>query len=167
MTVRIERVEAICLQDPEAHYYRFEGSYRNVLVLVHGDNGLTGIGESDAPPEIVRAAIEMAPYNQRAEGLARIVTGESVDDPRRLWDAMYARTQWHGRTGAAIHAISALDIAIWDLFARSNGVPLHTKRSAAAGMTACPPMRRSIPCKTSPRASPNRSCPCSTGASVT
>ena len=125
MTVRIERVEAICLQAPQAPYYRFEGSYRNVLVLVHGDNGLTGIGESDAPPEIVRAAIEMAPYNQRAEGLAGIVTGESVDDPRRLWDAMYARTQWHGRTGAAIHAISALDIAIWDLFARSKGVPLH------------------------------------------
>ena len=125
MTVRIERVEAICLQAPQAPYYRFEGSYRNVLVLVHGDNGLTGIGESDAPPEIVRAAIEMAPYNQRAEGLAGIVTGETVDDPRRLWDAMYARTEWHGRTGATIHAISALDIAIWDLFARSKGVPLH------------------------------------------
>lgn len=124
MTVRIERVEAICLQDPQAPYYRFEGSYRNVLVLVHGDNGLVGIGESDAPPEIVRAAIEMAPYNQRAEGLAGIVTGEAVDDPRRLWDAMHARTEWHGRTGAAIHAISALDIAIWDLFARSAGIPV-------------------------------------------
>ena len=124
MTVRIERVEVVCLQDPQAPYYRFEGSYRNVVVLVHGDNGHTGIGESDAPPEIVRAAIEMAPYNHLAEGLAAIVTGQAVDDPRRLWDAMYTRTQWFGRRGAAICAISALDIAIWDLFARSAGVPV-------------------------------------------
>ena len=111
MTVTIERVEVLCLQDPQAAYYRFEGSYRNVVVLVHGDNGLVGIGESDAPPEIVKAAIEMPPYNQRSEGLADIVTGQAVDDPRRLWKEMYARTQWHGRRGAAMHAISALDIA--------------------------------------------------------
>ena len=124
MTVTIERVEVICLQDPQAAYYRFEGSYQNVVVLVHGDNGLVGIGESDAPPELVRAAIEMPPYNSLAEGLAGIVVGQVVDDPRRVWDEMYARTQWHGRRGAAMFAISALDIAIWDLFARSNGVPV-------------------------------------------
>ena len=124
MTVEIGRVEVVCLQDPETAFYRFEGSYRNVVILVHGDNGLIGIGESDAPPEIVRAAIEMAPYNHLAQGLAGIVTGQTVDDPRRLWDEMYARTQWFGRRGAAICAISALDIAIWDLFARSKDVPL-------------------------------------------
>ena len=124
MTSAIERVEVLCLQDPETAFYRFEGSYRNVVVLVHGHNGLTGIGESDAPPEIVKAAIDMAPYNSLAEGLAAIVTGQAVDDPRRLWDEMYARTQWFGRRGAVIHAISALDVAIWDLFARSEGIPV-------------------------------------------
>ena len=122
MTVTIERVEVLCLQDPQAAYYRFEGSYQNVVVLVHGDNGLVGIGESDAPPEIVRALIEMPPYNHRSEGLADIVTGQAVGDPRLLWNEMYTRTQWHGRRGAAMHAISALDIAIWDLFAQSQGI---------------------------------------------
>ena len=124
MTVTVERVEVLCLQDPQAAYYRFEGSYRNVVVRVHGDNGLVGIGESDAPPEIVKALIEMPPYNQRSEGLADIVTGQAVDDPRRLWDEMYTRTQWHGRRGVAMHAISALDIAIWDLYAQSQGIPI-------------------------------------------
>ncbi len=124
MTVTIERVEVLGLQDPQAAYFRFEGSYRNVVVLVHGDNGLVGIGESDAPPEIVRATIEMPSYNQRSEGLADVVIGQVVDDPRRLWDEMYERTQWHGRRGAAMHAISALDIAMWDLFAQSKGVSL-------------------------------------------
>ena len=124
MTVTVERVEVLCLQDPQAAYYRFEGSYRNVVVRVHGDNGLVGIGESDAPPEIVKALIEMPPYNQRSEGLADIVTGQAADDPCRLWDEMYARTQWHGRRGAAMHAISALDLAIWDLFAQSQRIPV-------------------------------------------
>ena len=124
MTVTIERVEVVCLQDPQAPYYRFEGSYRNVVVIAQGDNGLTGIGESDAPPEIVKAAIEMAPYNHLAEGLGAIVTGQTVDDPPRLWGEMYSRTRWFGRRGVAICAISALDIAIWDLFAQSKGVPV-------------------------------------------
>ena len=124
MTVTIERVEVVCLQDPHAAYYRFEGSYQNVVVLVHGDNGLVGIGESDAPPEIVKATIEMVPYNHLSEGLAKIVTGQTVDDPRRLWNEMYASTHWHGRRGAVLHAISALDIAIWDLFAQTKGVPV-------------------------------------------
>ena len=124
MTVTVERVEVLCLQDPQATYYRFEGSYQNVVVLVQGNNGLVGIGESDAPPEIVKALIEMPPYNQRSEGLADIVTGQAVDDPRRLWDEMNARTQWHGRRGVAMHAMSALDIAIWDLFAQSMGIPV-------------------------------------------
>ncbi|MDE0203089.1 MAG: mandelate racemase/muconate lactonizing enzyme family protein [Rhodospirillaceae bacterium] len=131
MTVTIERVEVLCLQDPQAAYFRFEGSYQNVVVLVHGDNGLVGIGESDAPPEIVKAVIEMAPYNHLAEGLADIVTGQAVEDPRLLWNEMYSRTQWHGRRGATMHAISALDIAIWDLFARSKGVPIREALGSA------------------------------------
>ena len=167
MTVRIERVEVVCLRDPQADYVRFEGSYQNVLVIVHGDNGLAGIGESDAPPALVKAAIEMAPYNHLSEGLAAILTGQAVDDPRRLWDTMYARTQWHGRRGAAMHAISALDIAIWDLFARSKGVPLHARRWAVHVTDACPPTPPSIPWRTSPRASAPRSRPCWRAASAT
>ncbi|MCU9850255.1 mandelate racemase/muconate lactonizing enzyme family protein [Defluviimonas sp. WL0024] len=125
MTVRIERVEVLCLQDPGASYNRFEGSYQNAVVVVHGDNGLCGIGESDTPPSVLRAIVEMPTYNSLAEGLGSILTGQELDDPRRLWDEMYRRTQWFGRHGAVLHAISALDIAIWDLFARSRGVPVH------------------------------------------
>ena len=125
MTVKIARVEAICLRDPKAGYYRFEGSYQNVVVLVHGDNGLIGIGESDAPPGVIKAIVEMPTYNSLAVGLAQIVIGQMIDDPRRLWQEMLARTQWFGRHGVTIHAISAVDIAIWDLFAQSEGKPLH------------------------------------------
>ena len=126
MTVRIEKVEVFCLQDPQAEFVRFEGSYQNVLVVVHGDNGLYGIGESDSPPQIIKALIDSPPYNHLSCGLASVLEGETLDDPRRLWQKMYQHTNWHGRHGVAIHAISALDIAIWDLFARSEGKPLST-----------------------------------------
>ncbi|MFZ1470462.1 MAG: mandelate racemase/muconate lactonizing enzyme family protein [Paracoccaceae bacterium] len=125
MSVKIERVEILRLQDPTAGHYRFEGSYQNLVVVVHGDNGLTGIGETDSPPSVISSIIEMPTYNSLAMGLAEVVTGQVIDDPLRLWDAMYASTQWFGRHGAVIHAISALDIAIWDLYAKSLSKPLH------------------------------------------
>lgn len=125
MSVKIESIEVLCLQDPAAGHFRFEGSYQNLVVVVHGNSGLTGIGETDSPPSVIRSIIEMPTYNSLAMGLAEVVIGQVVDDPRRLWEAMYAATQWFGRHGAVIHAISALDIAIWDLFAKSNGAPLH------------------------------------------
>lgn len=131
MSVRIERVEVICLQDPAAGHFRFEGSYQNVVVVVHGDNGLTGIGETDSPPSVIRSIIEMPTYNSLARGLAEVVTGQAIDDPRALWDAMYGATQWFGRHGAVIHAISALDIAIWDLHAKSRGRPIHAALGTA------------------------------------
>mgnify|MGYP002634128498 CR=1 FL=1 len=125
MSVSIERVEVICLQDPEVDFVRFEGSYQNVLVVVSADNGLYGIGETDSPPQVIRALIETPVYNQLSRGLAALLVGETLDDPRRLWQKMYRHTSWHGRHGVAIHAISALDIALWDLHARCEGRPLY------------------------------------------
>lgn len=126
MQHRIEKVEVFCLQDPQADFVRFEGSYQNVVVVVTADNGLYGIGESDSPPSIIKALIEAPTYNHLSQGLATLLLGEALDDPKRLWQKMYQNTYWHGRNGALIHAISALDIAIWDLYARLNKAPLHT-----------------------------------------
>lgn len=125
MPVRIEKVEVYRLQDPQADFVRFEGSYQNVLVVVYGDNGLYGIGESDSPPQVIKALIESQPYNHLSCGLASVIEGETLDDPVRLWNKMYQFSNWHGRHGVAIHAISALDIAIWDLYARSQDKPLY------------------------------------------
>ena len=105
MTLRIEKVEVICLQDPQADFVRFEGSYQNARVVVYGDNGLYGIGETDSPPQVIRALIESPSYNHLSRGLAEVLVGETLDDPRRLWRKLYHSSSWHGRYGAAIHAI--------------------------------------------------------------
>jgi L-alanine-DL-glutamate epimerase-like enolase superfamily enzyme len=123
--MKIVDIRAHVLRDPQAGDHRFEGSYQNILVEVESDTGRVGIGESDAPPHLVKAAIEMPDYNHLSRGLAGVLIGQALDDPERLWTEMYDASQWHGRHGGVIHAISALDIAIWELFAQEQGLPVH------------------------------------------
>lgn len=124
MSVKIDKIDVIILQDPAADYVKFEGSYQNVLVVVHGSNGEIGVGESDSPPHIIESIIKTPSYNSLSQGLEEVLLGEELDNPQRLWKKMYDSTLWHGRVGVVIHAISALDIALWDLFGKINKKPI-------------------------------------------
>ena len=56
--------------------------------------------------------------------LAPLLLGRSADDIVGAWDAMYQETLLHGRRGAVMRAISAVDIALWDLSAKRAGLQL-------------------------------------------
>lgn len=56
--------------------------------------------------------------------LAPVLFGRDADDIVGAWDAMYQETLLHGRRGAVLRAISAVDIALWDLAAKKAGLPL-------------------------------------------
>ncbi|MCW2811466.1 MAG: mandelate racemase/muconate lactonizing enzyme family protein [Friedmanniella sp.] len=56
--------------------------------------------------------------------LAPALVGRDADDIVGAWDAMYQETLLHGRRGAVLRAISAVDIALWDLAAKRAGLPL-------------------------------------------
>lgn len=56
--------------------------------------------------------------------LAPLLLGRSADDIVGAWDAMYQETLLHGRRGAVMRAISAVDIGLWDLAAKRAGLPL-------------------------------------------
>ncbi|WP_371574313.1 mandelate racemase/muconate lactonizing enzyme family protein [Streptomyces sp. NBC_01314] len=56
--------------------------------------------------------------------LAPTLLGRPADDIVGAWDAMYQETLLHGRRGAVMRAISAVDIALWDLSAKRAGLPL-------------------------------------------
>jgi L-rhamnonate dehydratase len=97
-----------------------------VLVRVRTDDGLEGIGEADASPEVVKAIID-APYSHTiASGLREILLGEEALETERLWQKMLRRTQYYGRTSVTIAAMSAVDMALWDLKGKKFGVPIHT-----------------------------------------
>ncbi|HZU75796.1 MAG TPA: enolase C-terminal domain-like protein [Dehalococcoidia bacterium] len=86
-----------------------------VLVEAASDDGVRGLGYSYAAPQ-AKGLIE--------EMLAPEVIQKAVDEPRAAWEAMVRKVRNVGREGIASTAISAVDIALWDLKARTAGVPL-------------------------------------------
>ncbi len=96
-----------------------------VLTRVRTDDGLEGIGEADASPEVIKAIID-APYSHTiACGLREILIGENPLETERLWQRMYQRTMYFGRSSVTLCAMSAIDMALWDLKGKYFNQPIH------------------------------------------
>jgi len=96
-----------------------------VLVRVRTDDGLEGIGEADASPEVIKAIMD-APYSHTiACGLREILLGEDPLETERLWQKMYRRTMYFGRSSVTLCAMSAVDMALWDLKGKYFQQPIH------------------------------------------
>src|SRR5688572_15976329 len=96
-----------------------------VLVRVRTDDGLEGVGEADSSPEVVKAIVD-APFSHNiACGLRHILVGENPLEHERLWQKMYRRTMYFGRTAVGITAMAAIDMALWDLKGKAFGQPIH------------------------------------------
>jgi len=102
----------------------FDGSYDNCLVLVHTDGGITGIAEVDSVPSVIRAIVTAPRSHTHAMGLKEVVVGQDPLQVETLWDRMYDWTSYYGRRGVVIHAISAVDIALWDIRGKALGKPV-------------------------------------------
>jgi L-rhamnonate dehydratase len=89
------------------------------MVEVETDNGLVGIGEACAQSENDEAALATALILER--GIKPMVLGMDPVNPRVIWEKLYFETEWFGRMGTVMHAISALDIALWDLMGKHLG----------------------------------------------
>jgi len=89
------------------------------LVRVTDADGVTGIGFCYAGHNgstIIADAVRTL--------LRPLLVGEDAREVERLWGAMTASTLLLGRSGAVTRAISAVDIALWDMRARRAGSPL-------------------------------------------
>src|SRR6185503_12728931 len=96
-----------------------------VLVRIMTSDGIEGVGEADASPEVVKAIVD-APFSHNiACGLREILVGENPLETERLWQKMYRRTQYFGRTSVTIAAMSAVDMALWDLKGKYFKQPIH------------------------------------------
>jgi L-rhamnonate dehydratase len=119
--MKISGIEVVELRVPGWTGNTFDGSYDNCLVLVHTDAGITGIAEVDSVPSVIRAIVDAPRSHTHAMGLKEIVLGADPADVEGLWDRMYDLTSYYGRRGVVIHAISAVDIALWDLRGKVQG----------------------------------------------
>ncbi|HVZ98988.1 MAG TPA: L-rhamnonate dehydratase [Caulobacterales bacterium] len=57
--------------------------------------------------------------------LARFLEGRDPGDVETIWDQMYFSTQFYGRKGLVVNAISGVDLALWDLLGRLRREPVH------------------------------------------
>lgn len=86
-----------------------------VLIRVETDEGLVGIGGTTP-----------APAAMIVEGhFAHLLQGQDPANVGRLWDQMFRASLPYGRKGLPIMAISAVDIALWDLLGKARGVPVY------------------------------------------
>lgn len=117
--MQIKEIRAYPLRYPEPNDYN---NLRHItLVKVETDDGLVGWGE----------CISMWPEASRAtktvieDGLAPVLTGRDPCDTYALWLLMRDHCWWYGGGGIAEFAVSALDIALWDLRGKALGLPLY------------------------------------------
>ena len=90
------------------------------LVKVRSTDGVEGLGfcyVGSAAGELLTTAVEQL--------LAPVLIGRDSYAVEGLWQAMYDEALLQGRAGTVMRALSILDIALWDLNARTHGVPLH------------------------------------------
>lgn len=57
--------------------------------------------------------------------LARLVEGRGCDEIGKIWDIVWKATLYYGRKGLAVNALSALDLALWDLNGKLRGEPVY------------------------------------------
>jgi L-rhamnonate dehydratase len=123
--MRITDVEAVHLRQPALDTAIADGSQEALIVRVRTDAGIVGVGEVDSHPSVAKAVIEAPAAHKMANGLAAILVGEDPADIERLWDLMYERSMYFGRRGVTMHAMSAVDIALWDVAGQAAGKPVH------------------------------------------
>ncbi|MGH3522592.1 MAG: mandelate racemase/muconate lactonizing enzyme family protein [Mycobacterium sp.] len=123
--MRISAVETTILRLPNVTA-NGDGLQDMLLIEVHTDEGLTGVGEAHTMPTAIQAIIE-APISQYAvQGLAGLLIGEDPGDIERLWRRMWTHCgSVLGGRGLVLHAMSGIDLALWDLAGKVAGKPLH------------------------------------------
>ena len=90
---------------------------RTLYVRVHTEDGLIGLGET----------VEKIPGSRGAlhGTIAPLLLGQDADDIEGLWRFVLDNLMYHGYSGAELRALSAVEIALWDLLGKRCGLPLY------------------------------------------
>ncbi len=120
----IKRITTFILRAPiaERAFYSSQARFperNSLLVKIETDNGLIGWGEGGqyGPPSPVAACIN--------DVFAPLLADARADQPVKIWEQLYAFSRDFGRQSAYVEAISAIDIALWDLWGQSLGLPVY------------------------------------------
>jgi L-alanine-DL-glutamate epimerase-like enolase superfamily enzyme len=121
----IADVDVLVLRAPTHDANDLDSSAETVVVLLRDEDGRKGIGEADAPPEVVRELVLMRDSHAWSRGLRGLLVGRDPFEIRGLWHELYEATLYHGRRGLGLHALSAVDVAMHDLAGKQLGRPAY------------------------------------------
>lgn len=122
--MKITDVEGLVLRPGEVDATRADGTQDAFLVKIHTDEGVIGVGEGDTSPYVAREMITMPASHSIARGFRELLIGEDPLRVRPLWAKMFGATYHYGRDGAALHVMSAIDMALWDILGKVAGLPI-------------------------------------------
>jgi galactonate dehydratase len=112
--LKITKIETIHLQRAITVH---AGAVSWLWVRIHTDDGLVGLGETYPAGQAAEAVV--------LHTLPDVLLGRDPRQIDRLWSDMLLKVGWHGWAGSEIRAISAIDIALWDLLGKITGQPIY------------------------------------------
>jgi L-alanine-DL-glutamate epimerase-like enolase superfamily enzyme len=105
--MKITRIETIWLDDQP----------NTTWVRLHTDEGLIGLGETFYVPRAVSAIVH--------DVFANLLLGRSPFDIENHWQNMFSTVNFFGFAGSETRAISAVDVALWDIVGQYTGQPIY------------------------------------------
>jgi L-alanine-DL-glutamate epimerase-like enolase superfamily enzyme len=121
--MKITRIESYVLLDPGYDRDACSSAQDDIVVVVHTDEGITGIGEVDTNPWVAQAMIHARGTHVLGLGLEEMLLCRDPLEPEALWERLYTGSLMTGRRGLGICAMGALDMALWDIRGKALNLP--------------------------------------------
>lgn len=136
--LRITDVECHVLLAPDFDVTFTSSAQDSLVVVIRTDGGVSGVGECDANPWMAKACIEAPGTHTMGLSIRDTLIGANPFEIGELWRKIYIGTAMNGRRGMVIHALSAVEMALWDLCGKATGQPVHALLGGATRSSITP-----------------------------
>ena len=127
--MKITSVEAIELRLPESELVGYgdlaSPAGNTLIVKIHTDEGIVGIGEVESSARVAKAVIEAPSSMVMVSGLERLLIGMNPLDIGVINEKLYQSSFYYGRRGVVVHTIGGIDIALWDIAGKYYNQPIY------------------------------------------
>lgn len=135
--MKITDIEAIVLRLPNVTTAA-DGTQDTCLIRIDTDEGISGWGEADSAPTVVKAIVDAPLSHQLANGLANALEGADPLNRDECSRRMDQALNWYGRVGVGVHAMAGIDVALWDIAGKAAECPVSQLLGAESGQELRP-----------------------------
>jgi len=136
--MKITGIETLILRVPDLQEDATSSSQDDFVVIIHTDEGISGIGECDTGPWIAQSGLNSPGSHSMALGIRDLLIGQDPFDTTALWEKIYVGTCMSGRRGALICVLGAIDMALWDIKGKALGLPVYKLLGGACQTSITP-----------------------------